>query len=314
VVEGNVTHEQPYSENKKTVIAVIPAYNEVRNICKIIEKTKTYVNSIIIVDDGSQDGTGDVARAMHVKVVHNAHRMGKGLALKKGLIESSKYNADIVITMDADGQHDPAEIPLLLKPIEDGQADIVIGSRYLHNLNEVPKFRQIGLSIINSVNKLLTKTIVTDSQSGFRAYKKDILSIISNCDSRGYGIETEQLARAESYGLRITEVPINVKYKGLLNTSKKNSVLHGANIISTILKIAVERRPLLFFGLSGLILMTMAIIITSDILLVFNETRYFSIPLALITLGLAGIGVLLVLASLILYVLKRIRDTLLINK
>jgi hypothetical protein len=158
------------------------------------------------------------------------------------------------------------------------------------------------------VNKVLTETTVTDSQSGFRAYKKNVLNIISNYESSGYGAETEQLARAESYGLHIMEVPINIKYRGLLNTSKQNSVLHGANILSAIFKIAVERRPLLFFGLSGIILIMIAIIPISDMMLIFNKTRYFSIPLALITLGLAGIGTLLILASLIFYVLKRIRD------
>jgi glycosyltransferase involved in cell wall biosynthesis len=235
--------------------------------------------------------------------------MGKGAALKKGLIECSKHNnVDIVITLDADGQHDPADIPRIVKPIENGEADIVIGSRYMQNADEIPKFRRIGLSTINYLNRVFMKSTINDSQSGFRAYKKNVLSIISSYDSRGYGVETEQLAAAQSHGLRIVEVPINIKYSGLLNTSKRNSVLHGANILSTTLKIAVERRPLLFFGLAGLFLIGMAIITTSDMLIIFNATRYFSIPLALITLGLATIGSLLIMASLIFHALNRIRD------
>jgi glycosyltransferase involved in cell wall biosynthesis len=246
---------------------------------------------------------------MNVKVIRNRNNMGKGAALKKGLVECCKdNNVDIVITLDADGQHDPADIPHLLKPIEKGEADIVIGSRYMQNPHEIPKLRRIGLSVINYVNQFLMKTTIKDSQSGFRAYKKNVLSIISSYDSRGYGVETEQLAAAESYGLRIVEVPINIKYSGLLNTSKRNCVLHGANILSTILKIAVERRPLLFFGLAGLVLVGIAIITALDMLLIFNTTRYFSIPLALITLGLATIGSLLIIASLIFHVLNRIRD------
>ena len=290
-------------------MAIIPAYNESRNIRKTIEQTTKYVDSIIVVDDGSRDNTAEVASVLNVKVIRNRNNMGKGAALKKGLVECCKdNNVDIVITLDADGQHDPADIPHLLKPIEKGEADIVIGSRYKQNPREIPKLRRIGLSVINYVNRFFMKTSIKDSQSGFRAYKKNVLSIISSYDSRGYGVETEQLATAESYGLRIVEVPINIKYSGLLNTSKRNSVLHGANILSTILKIAVERRPLLFFGLAGLVLVGIAIITALDMLLIFNTTRYFSIPLALITLGLVTIGSLLIIASLIFHVLNRIRD------
>lgn len=298
-----------HENEKPSVTAIIPAYNESRNIQKIIEETGKYVSSIIVVDDGSKDGTSEIATVMNVKVVRNRYNMGKGIALKKGLIESSKHDADIVITLDADGQHDPAEIPLLLKPIENGEADIVVGSRYFENcVNEIPKVRQMGLRIINRMNRFFFKTTVKDSQSGFRAYKKNVLRIISKYDSSGYGAETEQLAAAELYGFRIVEVPINIRYRDLENTSKKNPVLHGANILSTILKIAVERKPLLFFGLTGVILIGIAILTSLDMLHLFNTTRYFSIPLALITLGLTSIGSLLILASLVFHVLKRILD------
>jgi glycosyltransferase involved in cell wall biosynthesis len=298
------------SLNTKTVVmAIIPAYNEAANIRKTIQEATNYVSSIVVVDDGSQDNTAEIAKTMNVKVIRNKYNMGKGAALKKGLLEACRYNnVDIVVTLDADGQHDPVDIPTLLKPIENGEADIVIGSRFMQNPHEIPKLRLIGLSVINFMNRFFMKTTINDSQSGFRAYKKNVLSIISNYETRGYGVETEQLARAESYGLRIVEVPISIKYRGLLNTSKRNSLLHGANILSMVLKIAVERRPLLFFGLAGIILIGLAIIPVSNMLVIFNNTRYFSVPLALITLGLAGIGSLLIIASLIFHVLKRLQD------
>jgi glycosyltransferase involved in cell wall biosynthesis len=303
---------EPIAAKKSVVMAIIPAYNEAKNISKMIEQTIKYVDSIIVVDDGSRDNTAELASVMNVKnvkVIRNINNMGKGAALKKGLVECCKdNNVDIVITLDADGQHDPADIPHLLKPIEKGEADIVIGSRYMQNPHEIPKLRRIGLSVIDYMNRYFMKTTIRDSQSGFRAYKKNVLNIISSYHSRGYGVETEQLATAESYGLRIVEVPINIKYSGLLNTSKRNSVLHGANILSTILKIAVERRPLLFFGLAGIVLFGIAIITAFDMLIIFNTTRYFSIPLALITLGHATIGSLLMIASLIFHVFDRIRD------
>jgi hypothetical protein len=152
------------------------------------------------------------------------------------------------------------------------------------------------------------KSTIKDSQSGFRAYAKSILSMISNYNSTGYGVETEQLATAELYGFHIVEVPVTIRYRGLENTSKKNSILVGANIISTIFRIVVERRPLLFFGLAGIILFGASVITTSEMLILFNETRYFSIPLALITLGFAIMGTLLILISFLFHTLKRIRE------
>jgi glycosyltransferase involved in cell wall biosynthesis len=300
-------------ENKRkmpVVMAIIPAYNEARNIKKIALEASKYVTSVIVVDDGSNDNTvAEIANNMNVKVIRNGHNRGKGVALRRGIIESLKYNPDVIVTLDADGQHNPADIPKLIKPIESGDADIVIGSRYSNNsLIEVPRFRRIGLSIINFMNRSIVKTVINDSQSGYRAYSKSVLNIIVNYDSTGYGVETEQLAAAEAYGFRIVEVPVTIRYNGLQNTSKKNSVLHGANIVSTILKIIVERRPLMFFGLIGIILIGMAIITGSDMLVLFNKTRYFSIPLALVTLGFALIGSLLILISLVFYVLKRIRE------
>ena len=297
------------NSTKNPVIAIIPAYNESRNIGKIIAETSKYVTIIIVVDDGSEDNTAELAMSKNTKVIRTRRNMGKGTALKRGLVECLKYNPDIIVTLDADGQHDPADIPKLLEPIKNGEADIVIGSRCDNNsLSEIPMVRGFGLSFINFVNRSLMKSTIKDSQSGFRAYAKSILSMISNYNSTGYGVETEQLATAELYGFHIVEVPVTIRYRGLENTSKKNSILVGANIISTIFRIVVERRPLLFFGLAGIILFGASVITTSEMLILFNETRYFSIPLALITLGFAIMGTLLILISFLFHTLKRIRE------
>jgi glycosyltransferase involved in cell wall biosynthesis len=296
--------------NKKNrlVVAIIPAYNESKNIGKITAETNKYVSMVIVVDDGSQDNTAEIATSMNAYVISHKHNIGKGAALKRGLNECLKYNPDIIVTLDADGQHDPADIPKLLKPIENGEADIVIGSRYVKNsVREIPLVRGFGLSFINIINKHLTKSAIKDSQSGFRAYTKSAWTMISNYNSTGYGVETEQLATAELYGFSIMEVPVTIRYQGLENRSKKNSILVGMNIMSTIFRIAVDRRPLLFFGVAGIILLGIAVITTSDMLLLFNDTRYFSIPLALITLGLTLMGTFLLLISFILQTLKRIR-------
>jgi len=245
---------------------------------------------------------------MNAKVILNRHNIGKGAALKRGLIECLKYNPDIVITLDGDGQHDPAEIPKLLEPIENEEADLVIGSRYggsYMNL-EIPRYRRIGLSIIDFMNRKLVNSRIKDTQSGFRVYTKNVIGIMSQYSSTGFGVETEQLSRAELYNLRIVEVPVTIRYKGLKNTSKQNAFLHGMRIVSTILEIAVEKRPLLFFGVSGMVLMVAAIITTVIVAQLYTKTTYFSVPLTLVALGFVFIGFMLILISLVLYELKRI--------
>ncbi|MDQ6866398.1 MAG: glycosyltransferase family 2 protein [Thermoproteota archaeon] len=308
----NNSHKVSANDTKQNAIimAIIPAYDESQNIAEIVSETAKYVTSVIVIDDGSHDNTAEVAASMNAKVIRNRHNSGKGAALKRGLVECLKYNPDIVVTIDADGQHDPSDIPKLLEPIKNEEADIVIGSRYgksIVNL-EVPRYRRFGLSFIDFMNKSLVRSPIEDTQSGFRVYAKDVLSMMAHYSSTGFGAETEQLATAELYGLRIIEIPVMVKYKGLNKTSKQNALLQGAHIISTIFHIAVERRPLLFFGASGIILMIAAAFITIIVARLYSQSTYFSVPLTLIALGFVLLGFMLILISLVLYELKRIRE------
>jgi glycosyltransferase involved in cell wall biosynthesis len=297
------------------IVAVIPAFNESENIANILTDTIINVNYAIVVDDGSSDDTALRAQTFsNTKVLRNKRNIGKGSSLRRGFIEALKFYPDIVVTLDADGQHNPKDIPRLVNAVKEQDADIVIGSRFTKgSIIDAPRSRQFGLSLINSVNRRLVRSLVNDTSSGFRAYTRHAISSVLDLDAKGYALEFEQIAKAESYGLNIIEVPVSVKYKGLTRTSKKSSVVLGANILSTLLKIAVERRPLLYFGTSGLILVAIAAIVAVEALILFNETRYFSIPLALVTLGVGLIGLLLLLISFVLQVMKRIRHILYSN-
>jgi glycosyltransferase involved in cell wall biosynthesis len=308
-VAGETDNES--NKKSKVIMAIIPAHNESETIGKVVAETKKYVNSVIVVDDGSSDNTSEVAASMNARVVRNKHNAGKGAALKRGFIECLKYTPDIVVTLDADGQHDPGEIPKLLEPIENEEADIVIGSRYggsRVDFQTIPRYRRIGLSFIDFMNRNLANSRIKDTQSGFRIYASSVLSIMSQYSSTGFGVETEQLATAELHGLRIVEVPISIRYDGLKNKSTHNPFRHGMGIVATILDIAVEKRPLLFFGLSGLILMIAAIVSTIILARLYTQSHYFSVPITLITLGLALLGFMLILISLVLHELKRIPE------
>lgn len=296
-------------DNDFSVVAIIPAYNESNNIAKIVQEVQKYVSKVIVVDDGSNDDTYELATKTDAMVVRNINNRGKGAALKRGFTECLKLKPDIIVTIDADGQHDPADIPKLVEPIQNRIADITIGSRFHENsISEVPLRRGMGLSVINALNKSLIKSNVKDSQSGFRAYNEQVFSLLRDYDSWGYGVETEQLANAEIYGANIVEVPVTIRYKGLERTSKKNSYFHGFQLISTIVRIAVEKRPLQIFGFGGILLILISIIPLVNMMIIFNETRYFSIPLALIVLGLVFNGSLLIVVAFILYALKRIKQ------
>jgi glycosyltransferase involved in cell wall biosynthesis len=296
-------------QNQPLIIALIPAYNESKNILSVVSETRKHVGYVIVIDDGSTDETKEIAEAANAIVIRNKRNMGKGFALKRGIIASLKYKPDIVVTIDADGQHDPSEIPKLLDPILDEEADVVIGSRYVPgSVTDAPIYRRMGLYVLNKINKALVKTSIKDSQSGYRAYTGDVLSTILKYDSTGYGVEVEQLAAVEVSGFRVMEVPVAIRYRGLQNTSKQRPISHGIHILSAIFRIAIERKPLLFFGISGVMLLAASLLPASQLLSIFNETRYFSLPLALLSISFAFIGSMLVLISFVFFALKRIRQ------
>ncbi|MEM3713493.1 MAG: glycosyltransferase family 2 protein [Candidatus Aenigmatarchaeota archaeon] len=291
--------------NKKAnIIACIPAYNEEKTIAKVILQSKKYVNKIIVCDDGSNDFTAEIAENLGAIVLKHQKNMGKGTALKTLLQYAKQLKPDIIVTLDADGQHDPNEIPKLIKPIIEEKADFVIGSRYeTGSKTEIPLYRRIGLKI---VNWLSGKKRVKDTQSGFRAYPLKTIDLMLECESKGYGIEAEQLALAIKNKLKIIEVPILIKYKGLENTSKKNPIRQGTELIGIAIRLIVEEKPLHLLGIPGIVLIVIGLISGTYLLLHFNMTRYFSIPIAIITLGALFTGTILFVTALILYSLTRL--------
>ncbi len=190
-------------------IAVIPAYNEETKIGGVVSATLPFVSEVIVVDDGSSDNTETIARASGARVVRHIVNRGLGGALGTG-IRVATDSGDIVVTLDADGQHDSTEIPNLIAPIEQGFADVVLGSRMLNPLG-MPYSRQIAQHIGNIVTLIACGAWVSDSQSGFRAFSSDAakrLNIISN----RMEVSSEIVGAIHREGLRLAEVPIRVIY------------------------------------------------------------------------------------------------------
>jgi len=294
---------------KSFVVAAIPAFNEEKTIAKVVLLARRHVDRVVVCDDGSRDMTAEIAEKLGAMVVRHQKNMGKGAALRTALECLKQLNPDIVVTMDADGQHDPKGIPRLLEPIIRGEADMVIGSRYVEGSEtDAPFYRRLGLKFVNSVSRKGTKVVIGDTQSGFRAYSAKVLDLMQQCEAEGYGVETEQLAVAVRNGLRVVEVPIGIRYKGLEKTSKRNSVRHGAELVGMALRLIVEERPLLLLGVPGGMLTILGIGTGVYLLWYFNVTRYFSIPIALVALGALFMGTILFITSLMLYAIMRLRQ------
>ncbi|ASJ16396.1 dolichol-phosphate mannose synthase [Thermococcus chitonophagus] len=187
------------------ITIVIPAYNEGKRIGEVLSKIPDFVDEVIVVDDGSTDNTSEVAKSFGATVVRLERNSGKGAALREGV---KKANGDIIVLMDADGQHDPREIPKLLEPIIQGKADFVIGKRIIKK-GKRPLIRKLSNWITSTLISLKVGEMIEDSQSGFRAIKRGFIPEIT---SNRYEVETEVLIKAKRLGARIIEVPISTRY------------------------------------------------------------------------------------------------------
>lgn len=240
------------------ITAIIPAYNEEKSIGSIILATQKYVNEVIVVDDGSQDQTREIAELAGARVISHPQNRGKGAALKTGF-EQVK-DTDIIVTLDGDGQHQPQDIPRLVDPIIRGEADIVNGSRYLDNKdNETPVYRRLGQTVLDKATYLNTGMNITDSQSGFRAFATYTLPAF-RFNNEGFYIESEMLIDASNYGSRVKEVPINVTYK-TDNIHKKNPISHGLAVLVNLLQDMEFNRPLYYFSIPGLVLIVIGLVL-----------------------------------------------------
>jgi len=194
----------------KKLSVVIPAYNESANIGRVIQGIKKYTRNIIVIDDGSKDETLKIALQNGAKVYSHLINRGLGGALGTGIKAALLDNADIIITLDADGQHDPQEIPKLIKPIVEGKADIVIGSRFLIK-QSMPFLRRIGNPFFNFITFLLFGVWSTDSQSGLRAFNKKTVADWE-IFTGGMEISSKIIKEVKSHRLRLKEVPIKATY------------------------------------------------------------------------------------------------------
>ena len=284
-------------------LVCIPAFNEEGAIGKLVKKTLSYVDSVVVCDDGSSDNTTKEAEdsGAHV-IVHNENK-GKGSALKSLFEHARHSSADIIVTIDGDGQFLPEEIKKLTKPIIENISDVVVGYRFDDD-TEMPSYRKIGNKILDHATNIVSSIPIRDTQSGFRAYSKKAIELIEFSND-GFTADSEILINASKHDLRISEEKITVVYDTGRRTSTKNPILHGSGVLGSLIEMILVKHPLKYLGVPGLIIIFCGIMLSSYTISIFNETQLLPIPFALVSVGILLLGFLLLLSSGILFAINR---------
>lgn len=234
------------------VIAFIPAFNECHTIRSVVENVRNFVDLVIVVDDGSVDNTVEEAKAAGAHVISHTHNRGVGASFKTGFYACLNENADIMVTLDGDGQFNPEDIPRLIAPIIEDKADFVTGSRFLDNtsIEGMGKTKHFGNRIFTSLVNFFTKLNMSDTQCGFRAYGREALYRMVVFGEFTY---TQEVFLDLAYkNLRISEIPIVVKPR-LKGKSRvvKNPFSYGFRALKIIMLAERDHHPLRFFGTIG---------------------------------------------------------------
>lgn len=299
-----MTSEHPIEElpvaRENRIIVVIPAYNEERFIGSVVLKSRRYVDTVIVVDDGSQDATAEIARAAGAVVVSHEQNAGKGVALNTGFAQARELAPDVVVTIDGDWQHMPEQIQQVAAPVLQGDADIVVGSRYLERNSAVPLTRVVGHWGFTTMTNILSGISLTDSQSGYRAFSARALQVL-NFSSRSFSVESEMQFLANHEKLQVLEVPITIRYE---DRPKRNVVKHGFNVLDGILNLVVIHRPLFFFGLIGGFFLLISLVATARFIQIFRVYEQIAVGTALIVVTFLILAVFSVFTGIILWAMR----------
>lgn len=288
------------SNSRPKIIAAISAYNEEKYVGTTVLKTRQYVTEVIVLDDGSTDQTADVARLAGASVIQHQQNKGKGASIRRLLAEARKKNPDTLVLLDADSQHNADEIPNLIKPISEG-FDLAIGSRERQRTN-IPRYRHIGQRVLSYFSRVLSGQRIPDSECGFRALSPKAIAELK-LEQNGFAIETEMIAVATEKGLKITEVPISAIYTK--DGSTLNPVAHGLGVLTRIITMISQRKPLIFFGVTGTVLVVFGAIAAARVLHIASTGGVVAIGTALVSVLFLTIGIFTLFTGIILNILAR---------
>ncbi|NHN61431.1 MULTISPECIES: glycosyltransferase family 2 protein [Halorussus] len=292
------------------VLAAIPAYNEGSTVGEVVSRVRRHVDEVVVVDDGSDDDTVAAAeRAGATTVCHETNR-GYGAALQTAFAEADRRNVDSLVILDGDGQHDPDDIPDLVGEQRESGANVVVGSRFHGDSGTVPRYRRLGLLVINVLTNLTLGSTsrgswVSDTQSGFRAFDREAIRSLAADDTLGEGMSasTDILYHARNQGYDINEVGTTIRYEGE-DTSTQNPLVHGLSLVRNILNTVEHDHPLTFFGIPGVAIVAGGVGV--GYWAVLNYVESGTLPVGLVLLCIFGtfLGSLLSFTSVILHSVK----------
>jgi len=297
----------PLGKPRPLVVAAIPAFNVEKTIARLVLETQKFVDVVLVCDDGSTDLTAEIAERLGADVIRHEKNLGYGAAIKTLFTMARELNADVLVTLDGDGQHDPREIPRLIEPVLENKADIVLGSRFLGDTekdNEVPRYRGWGIKLISKLTGAASNHKFNDAQCGFRVYGHKALSGLSLVEN-GMGASVEVLMKSQTNGLTVVEVPAEVKYKELERSSTQNALGHGASVLMSILRLVVDEKPLMLLGLPGIIFLFAGTAFGIWMLKLFVEEQQIMTNIALASMAFILLGMFTVFTAITLYAISR---------
>ncbi|MDP6099493.1 MAG: glycosyltransferase family 2 protein [Candidatus Thalassarchaeaceae archaeon] len=299
------------------VIAAMPLYNEEETIGTVVLQSLKHVDEVYCVDDGSFDSSARIASKLGAKVHYHRSNRGYGAALKSIFKYALESDAKALVILDSDGQHDPDDIPTLLEPIFEGEADFVIGSRFIEGGSgeEMPAYRKLGVKLITATSNLTTNLSVRDTQSGFRAFSNQALNKI-RFDQDGMESTLEMLEQCNEMDLAVTEVPTVIRYD-VPKGSRFTAMSHGFTVLSYALISLSQKKPFLAFGLPGAGLLTLGSAIGMRALNRFNDFTGASLDLTvgpgLTAAWLSMLGISLIFTGLVLQGTRTIMKRLIVR-
>lgn len=282
---------------KEQIVALVPAFNEARFIGSVVLAARRYVDLVVVIDDGSSDDTVAIASDAGAIVVRHSSNRGKAAAVNTGFTYLREYAPRVVVMLDGDGQHRASDIPVMIAPIIEERADIVIGSRFLSIVSAIPAYRQMGQHGLTAITNVASGVTVTDSQCGYRAFSSEAINTL-HFRAAGFSIESEIQFMAREHGLRLAEAPVGVIYA---EKAKRNPIKHGLQVVDGVLYLMGQVRPLLFFGVAGGLLLLAALAIGMLVVDTYSRTQQLAVGQALITVLVGALGVVVAFAGVILH-------------
>ncbi|MCW4024556.1 MAG: glycosyltransferase family 2 protein [Candidatus Bathyarchaeota archaeon] len=292
------------------IVAGIPAYNEEKTIAKVVLGAQKHVHTVIVCDDGSSDLTGEIAERLGAVVIRHRRNLGYGAALQSVFKRARELNADVLVTIDSDGQHDPSEIPRVINPIKEGIADVVLGSRFIDEQGtaDMPAYRQMGVKVITKLSNGASKNTISDSQSGFRAYSKFAIETLGDISEDGMSASLELIRAVNKTGLRLHEVPVSCKYGDSVGvkTSTSHPFSHGVGLIMSIVRLVVEDRPIMYLGAPGALSLTVGTLFGFWLLNIYAIEHRIVTNLALASVTFVFMGFFMISTAITLYAILRL--------